>query len=293
MPSTTSQSKKAAYPGHLTGGIPTSPYEVTSPVINSHGAPALSPRPHLQPDFGLPSTSSKAFYSPTLYGSSVQQPSIPPADQTYYGPSPASYFNSFLPLQDETTHANTDLTPTVAFGHGSGSSSPRVRYASHPVGSQGHGHGNLHAPPAPSSPLVSPKATFAPLVPPSFRDSKDSPFASPADSPAMSPAGSPPRVRSPALASPPSEESLWSPSASSTDSVVTSSSRRSEDSVNSLLSSPESDATSVPDSPASASLQLKGEKKSKGPRPSNALEFSHFLDRVSLTSIVNVPSLER
>ncbi|GAA5997922.1 hypothetical protein JCM5350_001522 [Sporobolomyces pararoseus] len=276
MPSTSSPSKKAAYPGNLTGGMPLPPYEVTSPVINSHGAPALSPRPHLQPDFGLPSTSTKGFYSPSLYGSSVQQPSIPPPEQTYYGPSPTTYFSNFLPLQDETTHANADLTPTPPSGHGNGSGSSHVRYASYPAGSQGHGLNSLHAQ-APPSPLVSPKTTFKPLVPPSFRDSKDpSPFASPADSPA----GSPPRSRSPALASPPSEESLWSPSASSTDSVTTSSSRRSEDSANSLLSSPESDATSVPDSPASASLQLNGEKsKSKGPRPSNALEFSHFLDR--------------
>ncbi|GAA6013094.1 hypothetical protein JCM11491_005180 [Sporobolomyces phaffii] len=276
MPSTSSPSKKAAYPGHLTGGMPASPYEVTSPVINSHGAPILSPRPHLQPDFGLPSTATKAFYSPTLYGSSVQQPSIPPTDQKYYGPPPATYFNAFLPAQDETASASPDLTPTPPAAH---STTTHVRYNSYPVGSQGPILGNLRAP-APPSPLVSPKTTFAPLVPPSFRDSRErSPFASPADSPAMSPAGSPPRIRSPALASPPSEESLWSPSASSTDSVATGSSRRSEDSVNSLLSSPESDATSVPDSPASASLQLGEDKKSKGPRPSNALEFSHFLDR--------------
>lgn len=284
MPSTAAHSKKAAYPGNLTGGMPVSPYEVTSPVINSHGAPALSPRPHLQPDFGLPSTSAKGYYSPSLYGSSVQQPSIPPTEQPYYGPSPTNYFSSFLPLQDDTTHANaSDLTPTPpAAGHGSGSGSPHVRYASHPAGSQGHGFSGLHGA-SPSAPLISPKTTFKPLVPPPFRESKElSPFASPADSPAISPAGSPPRIRSPALASPPSEESLWSPSASSSDSVATSSSRRSEDSTNSLLSSPESDATSVPDSPASGSLQLgKDKTKSKGPRPSNALEFSHFLDRVS------------
>ncbi|GAA5900457.1 uncharacterized protein JCM6883_002850 [Sporobolomyces salmoneus] len=282
MPSTTSPSKKAAYPGNLTGGMPVSPCEGNSPVINSHPAPALSPRPHLQPDFGLPSTSSKSYYSPTLYGSSVQQPSIPSTESTYYGPAPTNYFSTFLPLQDETTHGNSpDHTPTPPSGHGSGSSSPHVRYASYPVGSQGHGLKGLHASSSSSAPLISPKTTFKPLVPPPFRDSKGaSPFASPANSPAISPAGSPPRVRSPALVSPPSEESLWSPSASSTDSVVTSSSRRSEDSTNSLLSSPESDATSVPDSPASSSLQLgKDKSKSKGPRPSNALEFSHFLDR--------------
>jgi len=304
--SASSSSKKAAYPGHLTGGIPVSPFDPKAPVINSHGSPLPSPRPHLQPDFGLPSTSStsalasKSFYSPTLYGSSVQQPSVPTPDQAYYGPSVSTYFNNFLPLQDETTHSSSDLTPTpVSHGHGSGTSSPRVRYASHPVGSTGHGsngHNTAISPSplasprptyTPPSPLASPRPTYTPLVPPSFRDSKDpSPFASPADSPARSPAGSPPRIRSPPLASPPSEESLWSPSASSTDSIVTSSSRRSEDSMNSLLSSPESDATSVPDSPASGSLQLSGEKsKSKGPRPSNALEFSHFLDRVSCFSI--------
>lgn len=282
IPSTSSPSKKGAYPGNLTGGMPPSPYDVTSPVINSHGAPALSPRPNLQPDFGLPSTSAKGFYSPSLYGSSVQQPSIPPPEQTYYGPSPSTYFSNFLPLQDESTMANPDLTPTppAGHGHGSGSGSSHVRYASYPVGSQGHGFNGHHAP-APSTTLVSPKTAFKPLVPPPFRETKElTPLASPADSPAISPAGSPPRVRSPALVSPPSEESLWSPSASSTDSVATSSSRRSEDSNNSLLSSPESDATSVPDSPASASLQLNGDKpKAKGSRPQNALEFSHFLDR--------------
>ncbi|GAA5932594.1 uncharacterized protein JCM15063_002149 [Sporobolomyces koalae] len=280
MPSTSSQSRKPAYPGHLTGGMPSSPYDSAAPVINSHGAPVLSPRPHMQPDFGLPSTTTKAYFSPALYGSNAHQPSAPPADQTYYGPAPSTYFNNFLPLQDETTHSPAlDLTPSSTPVPNGDSSVPRVRYASYPAGPQGSGLAGLHAS-VPSTNDISPKTKYAPLVPPSFRDSREpSPAASPALSPAMSPSGSPPRVRSPSLASPPSEESLWSPSASSTDSVVTSSSRRSEDSMNSILSSPESDATSVPDSPASASLQLKEEKKSKGPRPSNALEFSHFLDR--------------
>ncbi|GAA6059541.1 hypothetical protein JCM10212_006039 [Sporobolomyces blumeae] len=291
-PPTLAPQKRAAYPGNLTGGMPASLFEstVAPSVINSHGSPLLSPRSELQPDFGLPSTSStangpsKSFYSPSLYGSSVQQPSVPTPDQRYYGPAMSTYFGNYVsPTAPSSTVEAPSSGSSSPLGHGNGTSASHQRYASHPIGSQGHGtNATGLLTPASASPQVSPKSTaYAPLVPPPFRELRErSPFASPADSPAMSPSGSPSGMRSPQLASPPSEESLWSPGASSSDSVVTTSSRRSEDSTNSLLSSPESDATSVPDSPASVSLQLKGDKpKGKGNRPSNALEFSHFLDR--------------
>ncbi|GAA5890904.1 hypothetical protein JCM5296_001220 [Sporobolomyces johnsonii] len=263
----------------LVAGMPATVYDSTAPIVNSHSPSLTSPRPALQPDFGLPSTSSSAsrkdYYSPSLYPGSPQLPTSPPLAHDYYGPSGSSYYGQFLPLQDTPSHG---IAPPSPFGHGTGSTTPRSRYASYPAGSAGTGLGVIHSSHAPASPLVSPKTTYAPLVPPSFRDAKSSPFASPAESPTASP----PRSRSPQLIGPPSDEQLWSPSLSSTDSITTSSSssRLSEHSAtSSLLSSPESDATSVPDSPGGDSVTGGTQSKQRLQRPSNALEFSYFLDR--------------
>ncbi|GAA5833843.1 hypothetical protein JCM11251_005984 [Rhodosporidiobolus azoricus] len=233
----------------------------SSMIINSHrpsatDSPLHSPRPQLQPDFGLPSTSmnggagggatafgapSKAYYSPTL--PNFQAPRSPPRD-----PSASSYFymaqqatatngqtsasaSPYLPLQDIPGNA---AGRNDGFNNGA-NGAPRTRYHSYPVGSDkargdssalsaastsaSTGPGGRQAP----NPLP-----YSPLVPPSFRDNRgrNSPFASPAPSPpnGFSPAGSPPRPRSPLpstssgkLRSPPPERNIDSLTNSDSD----------------------------------------------------------------------------
>ncbi|GAA5878977.1 hypothetical protein JCM8547_008681 [Rhodosporidiobolus lusitaniae] len=321
-------------------------YESSLPasIINSHRSesPLGSPRPHLQPDFGLRSTSNKpapasgqpqseAYFSPTA--PSFQVPRSPPRDgSSAAAAAVASYFypgspsgstpTSYLPLQD------------VQPGQGGfGNGAPRTRYHSYPVGgakqpdsaSSSLSSTSSATIPGPPSLLSRTSATpYSPLVPPAFRDgrSRNSPFASPAPSPptGVSPAASPPGSSHVKLRSPPPERvsvsdtdsdndppQLWSPATTdSTSSTASSSSsngtlrhgsaggispfmssragRRdgSEDSnASSLVSSPESDVTSVPpDSPGyGGGMPLPAGEAKTLARPSNALEFSNFLDR--------------
>ncbi|GAA6056479.1 hypothetical protein JCM3770_007022 [Rhodotorula araucariae] len=298
----------------IINGHPATVFNPSLPApVNSHRASGDSPlgSPHmsaLQPDFGMPSAASsvpvksKAYFSPTLPSTNPrpQSPQLPPSSGYFFGtsaPPPVSNVGGlpYLPLQDATTH---------------GFSSSHTRFNTYPGSSgtpaaSGNGLG-----------VTSPRGTsFSPLVPPAFREhrGRNSPFASPAPSPpsGQSPAGSPGHSTSPLppvasvgrrLRSPPPSERAdtsdedptqpWSPATTdSTSSTLSSSSslvsmstarvnsRRegSESSAaSSLLSSPVSDATSVAlDSPAGPSAKA----ATSMARPSNALEFSNFLDR--------------
>ena len=304
--------------------MPASAYDPSLPsrppsFINSHRAPSVngsplgSPKPQLQPDFGMsrgakvgssaPSSSqqrpSEAFYSPTL-----------PSFQSTASPPPPSYFSptsAYLPLQD---------IPTSNGPNGFNTGGPRTRYHSDPSTFN------------PSS-TRSTAHPYSPLVPPAFRSgrSQNSPFASPAPSPpnGASPAGSPPRPSTLGLRSPPPErdrertsdsetetnDQLRSPdSAASTTSSSSSQGtllggglspfskhgRRegSQDSTSSLLSSPgsESDATSVgaSDSPPYGGMkQLPlGERTAHG--FSNPSDFLSFLSKVSLSCLSLFPA---
>ncbi|BGP13624.1 hypothetical protein JCM10213_007800 [Rhodosporidiobolus nylandii] len=233
----------------LINGMPATVYDPSltsapsSVIYNSHregpaSSPLLSPRPQLQPDFGLPSTSAargsaigssetrSAYFSPTLptfepqlVGGARPRSPDPSASSYFYAGSPIISGASspvgvgsggFLPLQD------------IAGGSsGFATGAPRTRYNSYPVGSAkaegvssngGNAGSGLNPQPTPRSPAPQP---YSPLMPPSFRDNRDrsSPYASPApSSPSdMSPAGSP-RPHSPVssglkLRSPPPERS--------------------------------------------------------------------------------------
>ncbi|GAA5900870.1 hypothetical protein JCM6882_007685 [Rhodosporidiobolus microsporus] len=212
----------------------------SSMIINSHRNPATtdsplhSPRPQLQPDFGLPSTSvtggsiggsgngstasgvpSKAYYSPTLPSFQHVVPRSPPRD-----PSASSYF--YMAATAPSSAAINGAGAGGAGTPGSGSSSPylplqdvpgagaggfnsgaRTRYHSYPVGSAkaggGESGGGINLGPSPTQRTA--PMPYSPLVPPSFRDGRNrhSPFASPVPSPpmGMSPSASPPRPHSP------------------------------------------------------------------------------------------------
>lgn len=292
--------------------MPATVYDPTLPsappsFINSHRGPSAnasplgSPKPQLQPDFGMtrngkPASAassssqqqpSEAFYSPTL--PTFQAAAPPPS--SYFSGSPIAY----LPLQDIPTSNGTG-----GFSNGG----PRTRY---------------HSDPSTFNPSASRSAAlpYSPLVPPAFRSgrSQNSPFASPAPSPpnGASPAGSPPRPSNLGLRSPPPErmtsdsetetnDQLWSPDSAASTTSSTSShgtvlgglspfpkhGRRegSQDSTSSLLSSPgsESDATSVgaSDSPpygGGKPLPF-GERTASG--FSNPSDFLSFLSKVRL-----------
>lgn len=252
-----SPTKPTYSPSAFIGGMPATLYP--EPPASTAG-PSSSPvfaRMNLEPDFGTssprkPAASSLHQPSYMLHTFPNAHPPSPPAEpdlQAMYGT-----YMSYLPLQDKA--------------------SSRGRFNSFPSGSNTNNGSlgmQLHTRAGPS---------YAPLVVPGFRDHRrhDSPFASPADSPSISPdispsmspqSLSPPRVHSPPLyptISP--EEQPWSPS-SSNDAASTASTNSTASST--FTYSPDSAATSVPDSPISATFS---------PRPSGPQEFSSFLDRV-------------
>ncbi|BGP37714.1 hypothetical protein JCM10449v2_001631 [Rhodotorula kratochvilovae] len=301
----------------LINGHPATVFDPSmSAPVNSHrtasGSPTGGPHAALQPDFGMPSAASampvksKAYFSPTLPSvpPRPQSPQLPPSSNYFFGASPPPGNNvgglPYLPLQDATTHGFSSAhTRFNSYPGSGGASSP-----------SGNGLGVTSPRGTSFSPLVPPAFRE--------NRGRNSPFASPAPSPptGQSPAGSPGRSTSPLppvpsvgrrLRSPPPSDRAdtsdedptqpWSPATTdSTSSTLSSSSslasistarghsRRegSESSgASSLLGSPESDATSVgPDSPAGSS-GLKGASAAAAgmQRPSNALEFSNFLDR--------------
>ncbi|KPV75687.1 carbohydrate-binding module family 21 protein [Rhodotorula graminis WP1] len=262
--------------------------------------PSAPPRPHspLQPPAGY------------FYGGGPTAAPAPPGGNV--GGLP------YLPLQDSTTYGNFTSAhtrysshpgqygATSPSAHGLSVTSPRAASFSPlvpPAFREGRGRNSPFSSPAPSPPSGQSPAGSPPR--------SSSPLPQVGNGVGNGAVGR--KLRSP----PPSERSTsaetsdcdevahpWSPATDSTSSTISSSSsltsfstvrhghgRRGDSessNASSVLSSPESDATSVgPDSPsfppgsavATASTGVAGTKGASMTRPSNALEFSNFLDR--------------
>lgn len=235
----------------------------------------------------------------------------PPTGYFYGGPTspPGSNVGGlpYLPLQDSTTygglsssHTRFNTYPgqhgaTSPTAHGLSVSSPRGSSFSPlvpPAFREGRGRNSPFSSPAPSpptgqSPAGSPPQSSSPLPQVGGGGAAGRRLRSP-----------PPSERTTSAETSDADEAgghPWSPATDSTSSTLSSSSslasistlrhghgRRGDSessTASSVLSSPESDATSVgPDSPNFASGGP-GTKAGSMTRPSNALEFSNFLDR--------------